>query len=84
MSTITVRDLPADLHDALRESAEHHRRSLNAEILFRLEQSVRAGRRLTIEEIKRSNEEFHEQLRRDGVPSITDEEITRYKRQGRP
>jgi plasmid stability protein len=86
MSSITVRDLPPELHEALKESAEHHRRSLNAEILFRLEQSVRsgAGRRLSVEEIRRSNEEFHERLRRDGVTPITDEEITRYKRLGRP
>jgi plasmid stability protein len=84
MSSVTLRDLPPELHDALKESAEHHRRSLNAEILFRLEQSVRAGRRPSVEEIRRSNEEFHEILRRKGVPPITDEELTRYKRQGRP
>ena len=83
MPSVTVRDLPPELHEALKESAQH-RRSLNAEIIYRLEQSVGPTRRPSVEEIRRSNEEFHEILRRKGVPPITDEEITRYKRQGRP
>jgi hypothetical protein len=84
MSSVTLRDLPPELHKELRESAERNRRSLNAEILWRLENSVGPIRRISVEEIRRSNEEFHAQLKQDGVPPITDEEITRYKRQGRP
>lgn len=83
MSSVTLRDLPPELHKELKESAERNRRSLNAEILWRLENSIGPIRKISVEEIRRSNEEFHEQLRRDGVPPITDEEITRYKRQGR-
>ena len=38
MATLTLKDVPAKLHSALRKRAERNRRSLNQEVLFCLEQ----------------------------------------------
>lgn len=40
MATLTLKDVPAKLHTALRKRAERNRRSLNQEVLFCLEQIV--------------------------------------------
>jgi hypothetical protein len=39
MPTLTLKNVPADLHARLKASAERNRRSLNSEILARLESS---------------------------------------------
>ncbi|MEK6373379.1 MAG: Arc family DNA-binding protein [Acidobacteriota bacterium] len=83
MSSVTLRDVPPELHKELKESAERNRRSLNAEILWRLENSVGPIRRVSVEEIKQKAERFREHLRAKGF-TTTDEEITRFKREGRP
>ena len=43
MLTLTLKNIPAHLHAKLKESAEKNRRSLNSEILTRLERDVVAG-----------------------------------------
>jgi len=40
MSTLTIRDVPDELHARLKERAERNRRSLNAETLLMLEQAL--------------------------------------------
>ena len=40
MATLTIRSVPEDLHEALKERAERTRRSLNSEILVLLERAV--------------------------------------------
>lgn len=42
MLTLTLKNIPKDLHAMLKESAERNRRSLNSEILARLEREVSA------------------------------------------
>lgn len=42
MPAITLKGLPSPLHRQLKDSAERSRRSLNAEILYRLEASFDA------------------------------------------
>jgi antitoxin VapB len=37
MATLTIRDIPDDLHDWLRQRAETHHRSLNKEVIAALE-----------------------------------------------
>lgn len=43
MATLTVRNLPDDVHDALRRRAAEHRRSVEAEVRETLASSVRIG-----------------------------------------
>ncbi len=42
MTTITLKNIPDDLHRRLKERAVRHRRSLNGEILTALEMVVRS------------------------------------------
>jgi len=43
MATLTVRNLPDEVHDALRRRAAEHRRSVEAEVRETLAASVRVG-----------------------------------------
>ena len=79
MSSITLRDLPPELHKELKESAERNRRSLNAEILWRLENAGRAIQRVSVEETKDRIRRVHEKL----SFTTTDDEIRNAIRQGR-
>jgi antitoxin FitA len=40
MASLTIKGIPEPLLNRLRRSAEQHRRSLNGEVLYRLERSV--------------------------------------------
>lgn len=42
MATLTLKNIPDELHARLKESAERNRRSLNSEILIRLESAFAA------------------------------------------
>ena len=42
MATLTLKNIPDELHAKLKESAERNRRSLNSEILVRLESGFTA------------------------------------------
>ena len=42
MASLTLKNIPDDLHARLKESAERNRRSLNSEILVRLESAFTA------------------------------------------
>ena len=41
MPAITVKNIPQDLYECLKQSAEAHRRSINSEIIVCIEQAVR-------------------------------------------
>ena len=45
MATLTLKNIPHRLHRRLKASARRNRRSLNGEILARLERQLTAGRR---------------------------------------
>jgi plasmid stability protein len=82
MSSITIHDLPPELHDELQERADRNRRSLNAEIISALESVVSPGGRPSDEEILARADESRARSRELGI-TFTDEEITRYKNMGR-
>ena len=77
MLTLTLKNIPKDLHVRLKESAEKNRRSLNSEILARLESEF------TVPVVDR---EAHMRALRALVaklPRVDHGKVTRYKRQGR-
>jgi plasmid stability protein len=82
MASLTLRDLPPDLHKKLKESAARNRRSLNAEILSLLEFAAQSGRP-SDEEIRARAVASRARSKELGI-TFTDEEITRYKNTGRP
>ena len=77
MLNLTLKNIPKDLHARLRESAEKNRRSLNSEILTRLESDFIAP---TVDR------EAHARALRtfvSNLPRVDHARVSRYKRQGR-
>ena len=77
MPTLTLKNIPNGLHARLKASAERNRRSLNSEILVRLEQDI--GRPVLDPVV------HAETLRAFSarLPRVAHQPVTRYKRQGR-
>ncbi len=77
MPTLTLKNIPDDLHARLKASAERNRRSLNSEILVRLEQDIK---RPVLDPMVHA-----ETLRAFAarLPRVAHRHVTRYKRQGR-
>ena len=78
MSSITIKNIPPQIHDRLKKQAQMHHRSLQQEILFRLESSVPLPKLDAEKWIK----EFRA-LRSRMKGKITAEEIDKWKREGR-
>jgi len=77
MLNLTLKNIPKDLHTQLRASAEKNRRSLNSEILARLEGEF-AAPLVDAEAHARALRAFVAKL-----PRADHSKVTRYKRQGR-
>ncbi len=75
MLTLTLKNIPTYLHARLKESAERNRRSLNSEILTRLERDVAAPK------VDRSKL-AREQAFTDQLPYVDHRIGDRYKRKG--
>jgi antitoxin FitA len=61
MTTLTLKNIPEELHARLKASAELHRRSLNSEILIRLEAQFTAPR-VDAEKMARELKAFTDRL----------------------
>ena len=83
MASVTIRDLPPEVHKKLKERAARNRRSLNAELLSLLEYAAYLPGRPSDEEILARANASRARSRELGI-TFTDEEITRYKNMGRP
>jgi plasmid stability protein len=71
MPTITLKNIPEDLHQRLRDRAARHHRSLNAEILACLEGAVRSepvDPKAFVARIRDLRPPGHEKLTQDGRP----------------
>ena len=77
MLNLTLKNIPKALHARLKESAEKNRRSLNSEILARLETQFSAPV-VDIAARERALREFVATL-----PQADHSKVSRYKRQGR-
>ncbi|MGA2061815.1 MAG: Arc family DNA-binding protein [Thermoguttaceae bacterium] len=80
MSSITVKNIPDDLYERLRQSAAANHRSINSEIIVCIEQAVHS-RKNDVETILTNARKLRERI---GKLPITDEELTDAKRAGRP
>lgn len=77
MATLTLKNIPDELHARLKESAERNRRSLNSEILVRLESAFTAPLVDSREEARRLK------AFTDRQPFLDHALIDSFKRQGR-
>lgn len=80
MATITVKNIPDDLYELLKQSARAHRRSINSEIITCIERAVRS-RAFNPDETLASARALREKTA-DYV--ITNDQFTEAKRAGRP
>jgi hypothetical protein len=77
MVTLTLKNIPKELHAKLKESAERNRRSLNSEILVRLESTLGApavDKRALVRRL---------QAYIDTIPPVDHSLVDEFKRQGR-
>ena len=82
MASVTLRDLPPELHKELKERAKRNRRSLNLEIVTILENAMLTPGRPSDEQILARADARRARMKKLGI-TFTDEEITRYKNMGR-
>ena len=75
MATLTLKNIPDDLHEVLKTSAQRNRRSLNSEILARLEAGPEAH---SAEVHAKGLREFTRTL-----PRLDHRKIAAFKRRGR-
>ena len=79
MASITLKNIPADLHRELKKRAAEHHRSLNGEILATLKNAAGGTIRLDQTKLEESVRQARSLFRRP----ITAREIDRWKRKGR-
>lgn len=79
MASITLKNIPADLHRELKKRAEEHHRSLNGEIIAALKSAIGGSIRLDPTKLEESVRRARSLFRRP----ITAREIDEWKREGR-
>lgn len=81
MPSITVKGIPASLHRKLKELARRERRSLNAEILYRLERAAAESEELQPDQYLAA---VRSARRRFSALDLGAKTIDEFKRRGRP
>lgn len=78
MATITVKNIPDDIYEKFKENAKENHRSVNSEIILLMKMSV-MRRRVDVNAVL----EGARQIRDSISYYITDEELTKFKNEGR-
>jgi plasmid stability protein len=78
-TTITVKGIPEELYRRLKAAAEANHRSINSEIIHRIEQTLRA-RRLPARELLERLRHFHQSF---GGRTLTLKQLDAARREGR-
>ncbi len=79
MATLTIKNIPDDLYKELKQSAGHHRRSINSEVLVCLERSFQKPRKNVSELLSG----IRRLRRKTAGQRLTDKLLSQAKRQGR-
>jgi len=82
MATLTIKNIPDEVYERLKESAKQHRRSINSEVITCLEKSFFSSK-FDPEEFLARVRATREKLRARGVV-LTEEELYEAKNEGRP
>ena len=80
MPTMTIKNIPEDLYERLKEAARLHRRSMNSEVIVCIEKAV-GTRKRDVDDILGRAEALRQKTARY---SITEDEIDEAKSDGRP
>jgi plasmid stability protein len=80
MATLTLKNIPDDIYQQLKEAAKLHHRSINSEILYCVERTINPHKVNVTEHLAMAK-----QLRaKTAHYLLTDEEIDNAKAEGRP
>ena len=79
MTTITVKNIPPDIYEKLKKSAEQNRRSINSEIIVCIEHAV-GSHRINPDLLLNNARQLREKA---AAYSITDEELAEARAAGR-
>ena len=79
MANLTLKNIPDELYEKLKEAANNHRRSLNSELIVCLEKTLMPQRLTTEEHLSKARALRH----RIEAKNIGTGEIAKAKRQGR-
>jgi plasmid stability protein len=79
MATLTIKGIPEPLHERIRESADMNHRSINSEVIARLEASLGSPRPDRAEMLER----MREVRSRHGGPRLTEAWLRETKDAGR-
>jgi antitoxin FitA len=80
MRNVTLKNIPDELYERLKESATDHRRSLNSEIIVRLEQALLSARIDPDAFLARADA----RRKRLALPPMTERHLKATKTAGRP
>ena len=80
MPTLTIKNIPTELYERLKKRASEHRRSVNSEVIFCLERTLR-GSRVDPEAFLSRVEALQKQIT---LPPLTDDVLSDAKEEGRP
>lgn len=80
MANITIKGIPDSLYERLRKSAAAHRRSVNSEVIWCLEKTLRVSR-VDHEEFLARADALRERV---ALPGLTEEGLKKAKNAGRP
>jgi plasmid stability protein len=78
MATMTIKNIPDDVYEQLKASAKANHRSINSEVILAIKMAV-MQRPIDVQ----ANLERARQIRELTSYYITDEELTRFKNEGR-
>ena len=81
MTTITVKNIPPELYERLKQRAAENRRSINSEVIVCIERAVQGSTPRNVDEIIATARKLRESTK--GY-LLTDEELDRIKKTGRP
>lgn len=80
MATVTIKNLPDDLYELIKKNAASNYRSINGEIIFRLERSLK-HKEEDVDKLLQRIENLQKTVR---VPELTQDVLEKARETGRP
>ena len=80
MATVTIKNLPDDLYELIKKNATSNYRSINGEIIFRLERSLKHKK----EEVDKLLQRIENLQKTVQAPELTQDILKKARETGRP